>query len=149
VRRLEADDAAAGGRDANRARAVSSERRVAEAGDERGGRAAARPARDPPLVERIDDVAEVRVLRRDPVCELMQVRLPDDGVARVLEPRDRLGRPLRNMLAEDRRPEGRGQPGGVEEILDAEADSIARRLRNGEEGVVDVFSRRRRCRSRR
>ena len=48
---------------------------LAEPGGERGAVAAARAARDPARVERVDDRAEMRVVGRDPVGELVQVRL--------------------------------------------------------------------------
>ena len=62
---------------------------LAEPGRERG----AVPPLEPPgirRVERVHDRAEVRVVGRDPVGELVQVRLADDPVAGLLEPRHAL-----------------------------------------------------------
>jgi hypothetical protein len=118
VGRLEADDAAAGGGDADRSARVGPERRVCEAGGERRSRAAARAAGDSARGDRVGDGAEVRVLGGDAVGELVEVRLPDVDVAFSLELGDCRGGPLRDVVGEDDRPVGRGEPGGVEEVLD-------------------------------
>src|SRR6185437_7473520 len=86
--RLEADDAAPGGRDADGPTRIRAERELDLAGGDGRCGAAARPAREPARVPRVRHRAEMRVLRRDPVCELVQVRLPGDGVSRLLEPDD-------------------------------------------------------------
>ena len=85
VRRLEADDPAAGGGDPDRAAGVRSERELGGAEGEGGGVPAARAARDAPGRARVGDDAEVRVLGGRPVRELVQVRLPDVAVAGRLE----------------------------------------------------------------
>jgi hypothetical protein len=82
------------------------------------------------------------VLGRDSVGELVQVRLADVGVAGGLESSDRLGRSVRYVLAEDRRPVGRRQSSGVEEVLDAERDTLAGLVRPREERVEGVSWRR-------
>ena len=133
VGRLEADDAAARGRDPDRAAGVRAERGVGEPGGERGGRAAARPAGDAPGRERVRHVPVVRVLRGRPVGELVQVRLADVRVAGRLEPPHRLGGLRRDVLGEDRRAVRRRQAGGVEEVLDGERDP-ARRARRAARG---------------
>ncbi len=76
VRRLEADDAAAGGRNADRARAsrCRARRRRGPAASAAAD-ASARAARIAVGRERVGDVPEVLVLGRDPVGELVQVRL--------------------------------------------------------------------------
>jgi hypothetical protein len=74
----------------------------------------------------------VRVLGRDAVGELVQVRLADDGVARGLERRDRRCSLCRDVLGEDRGAVGRPQPGRVEEVLDREPDALGRRLDLGD-----------------
>ena len=83
--------AAAGGGDPDRAARVGAERRVGEPGRERGRRAAARAAGDPARERRVRDRPVVRVHGRDPVRELVQVRLADVRVAGGLEPRHGLG----------------------------------------------------------
>jgi hypothetical protein len=148
VRRLEADDAAAGGRNPDGTRGVRPERRIGEAGRERRGGAAARPAGIAVGRERIPDIPEMLVLRGDAVGELVQVRLADDRIACSLEASDRRGGPVRNMLREDRRAVGRPEACRVEEILDAEADPVAGLLDLGDEGVQARLSTRR-ARSRR
>jgi hypothetical protein len=45
------------------------------------------------------------------------------------------------MIGEDNRPVGRGQPGGVEEILDCEPNALAGRVRPSEEDPVYENSR--------
>ena len=148
VRRLEADDAAAGRRDPDRPCGVGAERGVAEARGESRGRASARSARVAVRRERVADVAEVLVLGGDPVGELVQVGLPDDRVAPGLEARDGGCRPRGDVLGEDRRPVGRPEAGRVEEVLDAEADPVPWLLDLRDEGVQARLSRRR-ARSRR
>ena len=148
-RRLEADDAAAGGGEADRARAVRPERDLAEARGEGGAVPAARPARDPARVERVDDGAEVRVVRGDAVGELVQVRLAHDRVARRLELRHARRRTLRHVVAVDRRPVGRDEPRRVDQVLDGERDPVRPLLRNREERPVRVRRLRRRSPRRR
>jgi hypothetical protein len=63
----------------------------------------------------------VRILGRDAVGELVQVRLADVRVARALEPRDGLGRCSGDVVGEQDRPVRRRQAGGVEEVLDGQA----------------------------
>jgi hypothetical protein len=80
----------------------------------------------------------VRVVRGDPVGELVEVRLPDDGVPGLLEPRDRGGGLRGYVVAKDGGSVGRYQPRCVEEVLDAEADALAGRVGPGQEGVEIV-----------
>jgi hypothetical protein len=93
----------------------------------------------------------MRVLGGDAVGELVQVRLPGDGIAGGLERRDRGRGLLGNVVAEDQRPVGRRQPCGVEEVLDAEREAFADLVGDGEERpqIVACRTRTRRCRSRR
>jgi hypothetical protein len=130
---LEADDAAAGGWDPNRAPAVAAKRGVDQVCCERRRRAAAGAAGDPSRRKGIRDRAEVRVLGRDAVGELVQVRLADVRVPGLFEAPDGFRRPRRNVLGEDRRPVRRRQPRGVEEVLDGERDPLRRLLRTREE----------------
>ena len=89
VRRLVPDDAAARGRDPDRAGRVGAERRLLR-GRRRGRRrAAARSARDAAGEARVRDVAEMRVLGGRAVRKLVQVGLADYGVACLLEQSDR------------------------------------------------------------
>jgi hypothetical protein len=126
-RRLEPDDAAARGGDADRPAGVGAERGIGEAGGERGGRAAAGAARRPAGCDRVRDRPVMRVLRGDAIGELVQVRLADVREARRLEPRDGLRRTDRDVVGEDRRAVRRRQPGRVEQILDGERDACGRR----------------------
>src|SRR5205823_14017009 len=75
--RLEAEDAAAGGRNPDRPGGIGAERRVGQAGGEGRSGTAARAARGPAWRARVRHGAVVRVLRRDPVGELVQVGLAD------------------------------------------------------------------------
>ena len=134
--RLEADDPAAGGRDADRAAGVGAERGVGKAGGERGGRAAARPAREAPRRDRVRHGSEVRVLRRHAVGELVQVRLADVRVARGLEAPHGLRGDGRDVVDEERRPVRRPQAGRVEEVLDRKRDPRRRLLDERDEDPV-------------
>ena len=123
--RLEADDAAARRRDPDRAARVGADCGVGKTRGERSRRAAARTACDPSRSDRIRDRPEVRVLRGDPVRELVQVRLADVHVPGRFQAADRLRGLGRHVFDEDRRPVRGHEPGGVEEILDGEADPLA------------------------
>ena len=136
VGRLEADDAAARSRDPDRATGIRSERRVGETRSEGGRRAAARAARDAAGCGGIRHRAEVRVLRRDSVGELVQVGLADVGVAGGLEPQNACRRRRRNVVGEDRGAVRGRQACGVEQVLDGEWDAGGRRLRAREEDSV-------------
>ena len=72
-------------------------------------RTPARAAGDPPFAQRVRDGSEVRVLRRDPVGELVQVGLPDVRVAGGLEQADGLGGLRRDVVGEQRRAVRRRQ----------------------------------------
>ena len=91
VRRLEADDAAPGGRDPDRAARVGAESELDVAGGDRRRRAAARAAGEATRARRVRHCRRSAGSRRDPVRELVQVRLARDGVAGRLQPQDRLG----------------------------------------------------------
>ena len=136
VGRLEADDAAAGRRDADRPSRVGAERRVREAEDERRGITAARAAGDAPRRGGVRHGAVMRVLGGRPVRELVQVRLADVRVAGVLEPPHRFGRGRRDVPGEDRRAVRRLEPRRVEEVLDREPHAVGRRLWPGEKDPV-------------
>ena len=118
--------------------AVGAERDVAQACGDGGCRAAARAAWVAASVERVLDVPEVLVLGRDPVRELVQVRLAEDGIAGALEARHGIRRPRGHVLLEDRRAIGRDQPRRVEEILDAQPDSLPDLVGQGEKRVQVV-----------
>ena len=75
--RLETDHAATRCRNADRPAGVGPERSFGEARCQRRSGTAGRAAGDPAGSEGIRDGAEVCVLRRDPVGELVQVRLAD------------------------------------------------------------------------
>ena len=98
---------------------------------------AARAAREPAGRDRVRNGAEVRVLGRDPVGELVQVRLADVRVAGALEPRDGLGGCVRDVVGEQDRAVGRRQAGGVEQVLDGQAETRRRqRVGDCEEDAV-------------
>src|SRR5436190_1444677 len=65
------------------------------------------------------------VLRRDPPGELVQVGLPDVGVAGVLEQPHDLSARVRDAVAEDQRAVGRADPGRVEQVLYRERNALA------------------------
>ena len=133
VARLEAHHPTARRRDADRAARVRAERGVGEAGRERRAATRARPARRTARRERIGHVAEVRVPARDAVGELVQVRLAHVRVAGRLEPGHGLGAALGHVVGEQDRAVGRRQPGGVEQVLDRERDSLGDLLWAGKE----------------
>ena len=120
VGRLEARDAAAGGRYPDRAARVGAEAELGQPGGQRRGGAAARAARDPSWRERVRDRAEVRVLGGRPVRELVQVGLPHVDVAGGLEPAHGLRRLGRDVLGEQDRAVRRDEPRRVEQVLDRE-----------------------------
>src|SRR5690348_11256252 len=127
--RLEADDAAPGGRDADGPARIGAERELDVAGGDGRGGAAARSAREPARVPRVRNRAEMRVLRRDPVRELVQVRLACDGISRLLEPGDGHGALRGYVLGEERGPVRRDEAGGVEQVLDRDRRPASRFLR--------------------
>ncbi len=141
VGRLEADDAAAGGRDPDRAARVGSEGRVGEPRRERRRRAAAGAARDPVAPERIRDGAEVRVDRRDPVGELVQVGFADVDPARRLGAAHGLRAYRRHVVGEQDGAVGRDQPGRVEQILDREPPPFGDLVRSRRSSEEDPVSR--------
>jgi hypothetical protein len=136
--RLEADDAAAGGGDADRAAGVGAERRVREPCRQRRRGAAARAARKPPRSQRIRNRPEMLVLRGRAVRELVQVRLAGVRVSRRLQPPHGLRGLARHVLGEQDRAVGRDEPGRVEEVLDRERNPLAGLLRAGEEDPLEV-----------
>ena len=75
----------------------------------------------------------MRVLRRDPVRELVQIRLAHGRVPRRFEPGDRLRRALGDVLGEHDRAIRRDEPGRVEQVLDSQRDPVRGPLRAGEE----------------
>ena len=122
--RLETDHAAARCRNADRAAGVGPERRVGEARCQRRGGTAGRAAGDPAGSEGIRDGAEVCVLRRDPVGELVQVRLADVRIAGRLGEEDGCCTRGRDVFSEDRRAVRRRQACSVEQILDREPHPV-------------------------
>ena len=138
VGRLETDRAATRGRDPDRSAGVRAERRVREARRERRRRAAARAAGYTAGRERVRNRPVVRVLRGRSVRELVQVRLADVGVACAFRSTHGLGRLRRHVLGEHRRPVGRDEPFGVEQVLDGERDALVRALGPREEDPVGL-----------
>ena len=129
VRRLEAGDAAPRCRDPDRPRRVAAESELDVARRDRRRRAAARPTRQAAGSDRVRNRAVVRVLGRDPVGELVEVRLPGDGVPVCPEPLHGLRAQGRHMLREERRPVRRRQPRRVEQVLDGHRLARARLVR--------------------
>ncbi len=95
--------------------------------------AAALPPLEPPGTRPgaigIGHVAVVRVLRRDPPGELVQVGLADRDVAGLHEARHGRRGLRRHVVAEDRRAVRRPHAGGVEEVLDREPRALRRPAR--------------------
>jgi hypothetical protein len=75
----------------------------------------------------------MRVLRCRPERELVEVRLPDEHVARGLQPAHGRGGALGDVIGEDRRSVGGADARGVEDVLDGEPGAFGRRLRAGDE----------------
>ena len=96
-----------------------------EARCQRRSRTAGGAAGDPAGCERIRDCAEVCVLRRDPVGELVQVRLADVRIAGRFGKEDGCRSRGRVVLREDRRAVRRRQACSVEQILDREPRPLA------------------------
>jgi hypothetical protein len=80
----------------------------------------------------------VLVLGARAVRELVQVRLADVRVARVLEQANGLGGLRRDALGEDRRAIGRRQAGRIEQIFDRESKPRAWLLRPREDDSVEA-----------
>jgi hypothetical protein len=132
VGRLEPDDPAARGGDADRPARVGAERDVGELRDHGRGRPAARTARRPSRRARVRNGAVVRVLRRHAVRELVEVCLADGDVPGSLQPRYGLGGLRRDVVREHGRAVRRPHAGGVEQVLDREprAGTARRELRD-------------------
>ena len=126
--RLESDDATACGRGPNRASRVRAERSVGQARRERRRRTPTGAAGDPAGAKRIGHGAVVGILRGQPEAELVQVGLPHQHVTGSLQPPDRLGGSIRDVVGEDRCSVGRTNPCGVEDVLDREARAVAFRV---------------------
>ena len=124
--RLQADEPAAGGRQADGAAGVRRQRRGRETGRERrrvaAGRAAGRPARMHWVLHR----PVAGVLARDAPRELVQVRLADDDGARRHEALHRGRAARRHVIRVDLRAVGRADPGGVDQILDEQPRAVQR-----------------------
>ena len=135
-RRFEADDPAAGCGDPNRATGIRTERRLGKPGCEGRRGPAARAARYSSPRDRIRNGSEVRILRRDSVRELVQIRLADVHVTARLESAHRLRRAARDVVGEHRRSVRRRQACCIEEILDGEAYSLTSIIRTSEEDPV-------------
>ena len=123
--RLETDHAATRCRNADRPAGVGPERSFGEARCQRRSGTAGRAAGDPAGCEGIRDGAEVCVLRRDPVGELVQVRLADVRIAGRFGKEDGCCTLSRDVLHEDRRAVRRRQACSVEQILDREPRALA------------------------
>ncbi len=124
--RLEADDAAARRRQADRAARVGPDPDVAEPGGERRRVAPRRPAGGPAGQARVLHGAVPVVLARHPPGELVQVRLADDDRPRGDEPLHRRGRLHGHMVGVDLRAVGRADPGGVDQVLDEQPPPVQR-----------------------
>ena len=94
VRRLEADDAAAGGRQADRAAGVAAEGAQGESGCDRRAGAARRPSRAVAVPPGILDVTVMSVVAERPQRQLRHVGLAQRDGARGHESRHRRARPL-------------------------------------------------------
>ena len=118
MRRLVPYGAAPCGRDSDRPRRVAPERELQVAGGDGRRRPSTRASCEPPRRDRIRNGAVVRVLRRDSVGELVEVRLPRDGESGGLEQLHRVGAHGTHVVGEECRAVGRRQLRGVEQVLD-------------------------------
>jgi hypothetical protein len=100
VARLEADNPAAGGRNADRARGIGADGEANDARRDGRGRSAARAAGSARWRGGIQHVAKVRVGAGDAVGELVKVGEPDEDRARTPQPRDHLGITVRGRAIE-------------------------------------------------
>ena len=126
TRRLEPHDAAERGRDPDRAPGVGSERSKAESRRDGGAAPAARSARNALEVPRVVHRAEVGVTARDPVGPLVQVVLPEQDRAGLVEA---LGHGC--VFAGDEgalelRAGGGAHAAGPEDVLEADRNSVQR-----------------------
>ncbi len=118
--RLQADDVARRGRQANRAAGVRAEREVAETGGERSSRAARGAAGRQTRTGRVVAHAVPLVVPEHAPGELREVRLAHEHRPGVEQPLRGDRRPRRNVVGVDARAVGRADARGVEEILDGE-----------------------------
>ncbi len=122
--RLDADDAAAGGRLPDRGAGIAAERGVGHAGRDRRRGAAARAARMMALAPRVVDRPVVDVRAGGAVGQLVQVGLAEDHRAGALEALDRGGIVVRDPVGEQRRAEGGEDAPGGEQVLDRDRDAL-------------------------
>src|SRR6185312_14019330 len=105
------------------------ERELHVARRDRRGRTAARAAREPSRRDRVRNGPVVRVLRGDPVRELVQVRLPGNRVSRLLEQPHRICADGRNMVGKERGAVRRRESRRVQQVLDGHRLARIRLLR--------------------
>ena len=127
--RLQADDTAAGGRDADRAAEVAALGQADHARCDRSRAAARGAARGESEVPRVAGNAEALRLGHGPQPELGRVRLADDDRARLAQPADVGGVVVGDPVAERRAAVRSREPiGGAEQILDGERHAAERSL---------------------
>ena len=115
---LQADDLARGRRKPHRAARVRPEPELAEARGDRGRVPARRAAGRPARPSRVAHGAVPRVVAEHAPGELDEVRLAEDGRARVEHAVDDARVALGDVVAVDPRAVGRPDPGGVDQVLD-------------------------------
>ncbi len=113
---LEADDAAVGGRDADRAAGVRADRQVADARGNQGGGPARRAARGAGRVARVAGVPDLRVGEAGRVLQALGGG--EDLGAGCPEPGDQGGVPLGRRRVAGRAAAGGGHPGYGDDVLD-------------------------------
>ena len=113
-------------RNPHRASRVWAEGRCAQVGGERRAGAPARPAGDSLEIPWVAAGAEVRVLRRSAVGELMHGGLPEDHRARLSQPVCGLGVASRDVVREEARAHRRPGSGQIDVVLDGDRKSVKR-----------------------
>ena len=124
--RLQSNDAAGGGGDADGSARVAAERRQRHAGGDRNRRSAARPSRRPRRIDRIANGTERGVLARRAERELVEIGLANQHGARMPQLRD--DRRIRGCdvpLAYPRRRRRRDAR-DVDQILDGDRHAVQR-----------------------
>ena len=124
ARWLQADHAAARGRDADRTTTVAAVAQRAEAGGDRRSSTAAGTAGGPGLIDRISGGREHRSLGNRAGAKLGGIRLSQNSGALVLQPANGEAVELRDRFLEDRRPEAVAISGERGCFLDRDGNAL-------------------------
>ncbi len=123
IGRLQPDHSAVRRRDADRPAGVGPHRGEHHIRRNRGARSAARSAGNPAGVVGVAHRAEMRVSRRDPVRQLVQVGFADQDGASRRQPLDHSRVMCRDVLGEQLRTRRGRHAAGRENVLDGDGDS--------------------------